>query len=464
MKLILAITALAILFLYPRLTLACSCGGTISVCDAFQSAHAVFVGSVTRVENEVVKIEDDDFSYTRQTAYVEVEESFKGASQPEFVFRGHGTSCDLEYKEGERWLFYAHYNKDDKTWSVAACGRSALIDRAAGDLLYLRGLPASAQTTRIAGQLWTSDSKPLAGVKVKVTGHRETREVFTDKNGVYEIYGLPPGEYLTQPDVPLNLKLAFSSISITDGNVHRERVKLKEKSCVNVNFHFVENTLISGKVFSPDGEPMPNVCVRLLFRDKPEETPYLVGCTDEDGRFTIDEIRLGEYFLVANDDGKVSSEEPFPLTYFPGVLTKEKATLLTIASGDQLKDFDIHIPAMRRTRSVAGRILFADGRPAAGLFVRFVPENVGVDSDASVDAHADPEGRFRFRVLEGSKGIVRGYMYTYSGEFENCPKLEALIKVHQDIVTNSVNVELNRDHEDLEVMFPFPQCKKAKAP
>src|SRR5688500_6537090 len=112
MKLILTIPALAILFLCPRATLACSCGGTISVCDAFQLAQAVFVGSVTRVEDEVVKTEDDGF-YTRQTAYVQVEEAFKGVRQPEFVFRTLGTSCDPEYKQGERWLFYAHYNKEE---------------------------------------------------------------------------------------------------------------------------------------------------------------------------------------------------------------------------------------------------------------------------------------------------------------------------------------------------------------
>ena len=462
MKLILAIAAVAILFLCPRPALACSCGGTTSVCDAFQSAQAVFVGSVTRVANEVIKNKDDDSSYPRQTAYVQVEEAFKGANQAEFILRSRGSSCEADYKEGERWLIYAYYNKEEKTWSSTACGRSTLIEGAAGDLLYLRGLPESAQKTRIAGQLWANDSKPLLGIKVKVTGEGETREVFTDKNGVYEIYSLPPGEYLIQPDVPLNLKLALSSISIIDDNLHRERVKLKEKSCVNVNFHFVENTLISGRVFSPEGEPMPGVCVRLFFKQKPEETPYLVDCTDDDGRFTIDEIRLGEYFLVANDDGEISSEESFPLTYYPGVFAKEKAIPLTIASGDQLKDFDIHIPAIRRTRSVAGRVFFSDGRPAAGMFVAFVPENVNADLDGTADARADGEGRFRFRVLEGLRGVVRGYMYTYSGEFENCPKVEALLNTRKDIVTNSVNVELNRDYEDVEVVFPFPHCTKAK--
>ena len=60
------------------------------------------------------------------------------------------------------------------------------------------------------------------------------------------------------------------------------------------------------------------------------------------------------------------------------------------------------------------------------------------------------------------KGTVNGYMFSYSGEFENCPKLEAIIKTRQEIVTNKINIELNRDHQDLELVFPFPHCKKAK--
>lgn len=75
---------------------------------------------------------------------------------------------------------------------------------------------------------------------------------------------------------------------------------------------------------------------------------------------------------------------------------------------------------------------------------------------------ADSEGRFRLRVLEGLKGTVIGYMFRYSGQVQNCPKPEAIIKARKEIVTNKINVELNRDHQALELVFPFPYCKKAK--
>jgi len=106
--------------------------------------------------------------------------------------------------------------------------------------------------------------------------------------------------------------------------------------------------------------------------------------------------------------------------------------------------------------------LFSDGRPAVGEFIEFVPDEKTDNPNSQASVTADHEGRFRMRVLEGLKGSVVGYMFSYSGEYENCPKLEAIIKKRKSIVTNKINVELNRDHQDLELVFPFPHCKRAK--
>jgi hypothetical protein len=67
MKLVLAAAALVTLFLLPGPVLACSCAGTPSVCGAFASADAVFVGTVMRVENRYphsVTVRETDDSRT----------------------------------------------------------------------------------------------------------------------------------------------------------------------------------------------------------------------------------------------------------------------------------------------------------------------------------------------------------------------------------------------------------------
>ena len=463
MKHVFAAAVLAMLLFSPDSALACTCGGTATVCQSLEAADAVLIGTVMRVENRVAKSQDGREYIIGQTAHVQVDEAFKGVKSPEMIFRSYGSSCDAHYGAGQRWLFYAYHGIDD-TWTIAPCDRSTQIDYAADDLLYLRALPQSAQKTRIAGQLRNRDYTPLIGVKVKLVGSFLTQEVFTDKNGVYEAYGLPAGKYLVQPETPPNLKLNYSSRAmITNARDRRwQEVELNEKSCAVINFSYTEDTLVSGRVFGADGEPLPNVCVHLLFKDKPKETPYLGDCTDENGRFKIDDIVLGEYLLVANEDGKVTSDEPFPTAYYPGVFEKQKATTLIFSSGDKFEGLDIHIPAQKRVRYIEGKLLFSDGRPACRESVKFVPEGMQDNLDAQSNAGVDTEGRFRLQVLEGLKGTVYGYMFAYSGEYENCPKLEAILKARQNVSTNSINVELNRDYQDLDLVFPFPKCKRVK--
>ena len=458
--------AFLVVFFSPRLAMACSCAGTPSICGSFAAAGAVFVGTVARVENEGAKNEDGQVFITGQTAYVQVEESFKGAKASEMIFRSYGTSCDPVYKEGQRWLFYASFNKDDKAWVIGACGRSTPIEWAADDLLYLRSLPGSAQKTRISGVLRSGMDKPLIGIKVKVTDGQKVRETFTDKNGVYEVFGLPPGKYSVEPEIPLNLAINFPSYSgeVDYSNRKTPKVVLKEKSCAGASFFFTENTFISGKVFSPDGRPLKDICLRLRRKDEPDPREILMDCTESDGSFKIDEIPLGDYLLIANEEGKISSSHPFRTVYYPGVFEKEKATVLTIASGDQREDVDLHIPSLRPTRIIEGRLVYSDGRPAAEESVEFKGDAEPGEKGDQVHARTDSAGRFSFPVLEGLKGSLRGYKYTYRGQYKNCPELEKLIKGEgqssAELQSNVIKLEITTDLKDLELKFPFPYCQK----
>lgn len=250
MKLLLATAALGMLLFCPDIVMACSCGGKPSVCSAYATADAVFIGTVTRVEDKTTEAEDGRGYLAWQVAYVQVDEAFKGAKTPQLIFRSYGSSCDVHYVEGQRRLFYAAHDKQENSWSIGFCGRSSLLQYAADDLLYLRGLPASAQKTRIAGDVKARDQKPLMGVRVKLIGQSKTYEVFTDKNGVYEAYDLPAGIYVVEPEPPLNMKLSYTSVTLGDVR-DRQTVELKDKSCAGINFYFVESTTVGGRVLSP---------------------------------------------------------------------------------------------------------------------------------------------------------------------------------------------------------------------
>jgi len=463
MRLSLIVVVFLTIFISPRLAMACSCGGSPSVCGSFAGAQAVLIGTVSRVENITAKTPEGEFA--NQIAYVQVEESFKGVKASEMIFRSNGSSCDPQYKEGQRWLLYAYFNKQNKAWQIQACDRSTLIENAPDDLSYLRNLPSSAQKTRISGEIREHLDNPLMGIKVKVTDGRKVYETFTDKNGVYELVGLPAGTYSIQPEVPSTLKLEFP---IPAGRVELNKrglyqVTVDERSCGGISFYYTENTSVSGKLFGADGRPLKDVCVRLRSKDNPNNRDFLTSCTGRDGSFKIDEIALGDYFLIANEENKITSSEPFPTVYYPGVFEKDKATIVTLARGDQRVDMDIHVPSEQSTKTLEGRLLYEDGRPAVNEVVDFKEE--GSESTAA-QTLTDEDGRFSFRILEGLKGSLRGYITAYRGKFANCPKVDKLIKsdyVLLDLPTNLIKLEINRDYGDLELKLPFPYCVKAKS-
>jgi len=458
---------------------ACSCGGYAPVCFSYLAADAVFIGSVQRIELPKAQKDDEGKEYVAgQIAYIQIEKVFKGMKQQtQVIFRTEGSSCDAVYKEGQRWLFYAYYDKKSKTWGTRACDRSTRIEGAADDLIYLQGLPASAQKTRISGELTHYEDDPeegftrvknIIGARVKIKGEQQTYDVYTDKNGVFEIYGLPPGKYSVEPETLPGLRLRFPiHFGEADFSDRKSpKLMLREKSCVAMDFVYSADTSISGTLFGADGRALPDVCLNLMPKEKPATRGnWNFDCTDKQGRFELDEIPPGEYIIVVNDDNKISSNAPFPMAYYPGVFEKEKATVITLSAGDRLQNYDIHIPSQEATRVLQGVLLYSDGRAVEGEFIQFRADNVKEGYDGETHTKTDAQGRFSLTVLQGLKGSLYGFMYTYEGEYANCPQLDKIIRANgrsMEVTTKPLKIEINSDVQDLKLVFPFPRCEKAK--
>jgi hypothetical protein len=196
MKRAFAIIAFLVMLSGYETVMACSCAGYASPCQAYAAADAVFVGYVKKVKPDNSMKGEDEYE-GEQIAYVQVERAFKGMDDSQVVLHQPGHNCAPKFKVGERWLFYATYHEESKTWEVYGCGRSRYVESANDDMLYLQKLPQSATTTRISGELERYETDPekgfssvetIAGAKVKISGAGKTHEVYTDKNGVYELY------------------------------------------------------------------------------------------------------------------------------------------------------------------------------------------------------------------------------------------------------------------------------------
>lgn len=469
----------AVLLFDARVARACSCGSRPTVLRAYEGADLVVIVKVLGIERSGKRSGSGGVSSTK----VIVEKVFKGnlkVGDEMNLAQGGGADCVWTFNEeniDKQYLFYLGAPiKNSRMWIPWGCGRSSGVDFANDDLLYLNNLDKVRDKTRISGTIVFEKDTDLSveGRKIRITGTHKTYEVKTDRNGVYEIYDLPAGKYLIEPELPRGWKVdnfwlqhAASYAGNKEDKAPRSiPITLESRKHAGLDIHFEVDNAIRGRVYDPGGKPMKGVCVTAVKTQSEQSRGFEFDCTEEDGTFAITEVTPGSYLLVINDDGKISSSEPFETFYYPNVAQREKATVITIGAGETLESLDIYVPKVEETIKIEGVFLYSDGKPVIDEAVQFKAEKTKDNLEGNARAKTDAHGRFSIKILKGLKGKLYGEMYTYTGEFENCPKLERVIKKtgrdNAEIATPSIEIQADSDLYDLELKFPFPGCKKAK--
>ena len=176
--------------------------------------------------------------------------------------------------------------------------------------------------------------------------------------------------------------------------------------------------------------------------------------------------------IIVNDDGKMTSNEPFGTFYYPKALKREEATVFNIGLGDIVEDLEIYPPIELKTITVEGVLLYSDGKPVADEWVSFKSvkkQSAGNDEDEKdrndASVKTDLKGRFSMKIVQGANGFLFGGMQSYLGEFDNCPKLDHLIQQSgsrvSELKTSTVEIRATINLYGVELKFPFPSCKKA---
>jgi len=197
-------------------------------------------------------------------------ELIQGRSSVDYIFSMDdvGKEFLLYYNGSGSVTFISEQKETFLLGDVSQCGRTKRLSDAAEDILYLDNLSSVRGKTRISGQLITyGERKPdLNGRRVLIRRNGKTWELYTDSNGVFEIYDLPAGEYEIETAPPDNWKYQYAlsrAIVFDKPQVNLENggriitVAVEEGKHASLSITFSIDVPIRGRVLSPDNFRIP---------------------------------------------------------------------------------------------------------------------------------------------------------------------------------------------------------------
>ena len=358
---LLVLTFLGVAFLlFPDMVVACARAPKPTVLQAYNDSDVVVIARALSVEKLSDESQKPMIGTLVTSTTMEVEKVYKGNLRvgDTMVFgQGNGIRCTWVFYESDinkEYLFYlTSPSKDQKLWYEYGLGRSNLGQNAADDLLYLNTMDKVRGRTRISGVLAEDGLAGLsvAGQTIRIIGRNKTYVTKTDKNGVYELYDVPPGRYVLAPELKFGWKVdefsltrPFTRVELMHGRRQSNRVAftLRPRSHFGVDLSLKLSNHVSGTIYDSNSKPMPWVCVSLV----PANDESFLACnslTDELGRFQIDSVEAGTYMIIFNYENKITTWMPFPKLYYPGVPEREKAKTITLKHGESASNLSVVI-------------------------------------------------------------------------------------------------------------------------
>lgn len=357
---VLLVTVISSLFPLPGKTRAASylsCPQVVQgpPCQEFWRADAVFIGLAT----EVVAVDWSGtnlvpFSqYRRLTARLSVEEVFRGVEATEVMFEMN--DCPYPFKQGERYLVYAHKGRDGKLYQSIGRSRTRPLSEAGGDLEYIRGLSAAEDGSSVLGKVTRHthniresryDVEPLKDVRIILEGSDRRQEVVSDDEGRYQFVGLPTGTYKVRAELPAHLSFDEQTIKVTG------------RGCVPLDISARRDGQIVGRVLDADGQPVAYVPVSLvpadagpeeIFSEGKDKGVWTFGLTNEQGRFEFSQLAPGRYLLIINraEFERTRGTErtrALPRLFYPGAADIGQATVIAVREGQRAREYNFSLP------------------------------------------------------------------------------------------------------------------------
>jgi len=259
-------------------------------------------------------------------------------------------------------------------------------------------LVLQADPGRIAGRVVDAATRnPIAGARLILSVPLETstapmaapRERVTDAEGQFVFEPLAPGQYQIRVErtgfAPFGDAPDASVIDVGAGQLTPIEVPLTRAA------------IVSGRVLDQSDRPLARVVVSALRQmiapsGEPVARTAQMTFTNDAGEFLLVDLPAGDYVVIAAPPPPRPFAQPTDAagtalvpTYFPGVLSKDEARVITLAQGQEVVGADFRMTSLPTYR-VSGTVVDQSGAPVSRATVMLVldPQRGGSAAPASV--------------------------------------------------------------------------------
>ena len=422
----------ALLFLVDQAS-ACSCYGQrqdpgFHPVMVYWSNDAVFTGQVT----EITLTAPEQGYLSQKAVHFSFDKAFKGVDGPtiDIITNPNTPSCGYPFKQGQRYFVYAKRDKDGKLKEFL-CGPTVPLEAATHDLAYaeevMSGAVKGASIVGAVIKYERSDVKdygtrsPVPGVEVVLEQGGELAKTVTNGEGKYAFHGLSVGIYRVRAALPTDLRVLS-----TDEKAKDHCVNLYEHSAYASESFIITNTSsITGRLVTPNGSPLPQQYLALIALDEKGNeissalTPDVTS-VPKTGSYYFRDVAPGRYLLAVNARNRPGKTDPvFPLMYYPGVMSRNEATVIQVENSRELNLRDFMLTRPLQERWFSGMVLLADKTPATGAKVILIDPNDRMIGTNVSEVTADELGRFRVKGYETFPYWIDAYIDSKSAPQPN---------------------------------------------
>jgi len=400
---LLLLIALTWLIIFANPALGCQCYeyGT-PVCAAYWGSDAVFVGQL----RDITPPDSNSDRWPMATLHFIIEQPFRGITTTTVdVGTDFGTSCDMKFFKGSRYLVYAHRYSDSKELFTGFCTRTTQLHNAVDDLNYIRSLAEQGVAESVAGRVGLSMFEPFIATKIEVRNGNKRFETTTNENGDFSVSLAGPGRYTVRVIVPSAVGIhsrgdriykaeTTDALTTIEYNVElgKSQCDYRQLNVFPVDVHATAE--ISGAVLTASGRPVNKGRVYLL-EGEDHSNRYKSAEIEANGSFKFEGVAVGEYLLVLNPKNEAPDEDdpPYGRTFYPNATDVSGATKIVVTEGARLENLTLRVGPAWKGRTVSGKVVWENGGPITNANISLYDGHRYV---RTIDM--DKKGRFSFTV------------------------------------------------------------------